>query len=81
MTILVCGLGLSVFAGCQKTWRGSAVQPNPIANPNDTLRQSEEIVIVTGDMDLNAPRPATVFLRNNHVECVNVVKCGHRKVH
>jgi hypothetical protein len=32
------------------------VQPNPLAQPTETLRDSEEITIVTGDMELNVPR-------------------------
>lgn len=41
--------------GCTRTWSGKAVQPNPLSAPLETLRVSEEIVIVTGDMDLLAP--------------------------
>src|SRR5204862_3990802 len=32
-------------------------QPNPLANPGETLRQSEKVTIVTGDMELDAPAP------------------------
>lgn len=45
-----------VAGGCHKTHHGKATQPNPLASPNETLRKSEEIVIVTGDMELKAPR-------------------------
>ncbi|MCG8422011.1 MAG: hypothetical protein MJE77_29160 [Proteobacteria bacterium] len=41
--------------GCSRTFRGNVVQPNPLVAPNDTLRDSEEILIVTGDMELNLP--------------------------
>jgi len=34
------------------------VQPNPLAHPTETLRTSEKITIVTGDMDLDQPAPA-----------------------
>lgn len=43
-------------AACAKTMTGKATQPNPLSYPNETLRISEEIVIVSGDMDLYAPR-------------------------
>lgn len=42
-------------AGCARTFHGTAVQPNPVAHPTETLRESETIKIVTGDMDLNQP--------------------------
>lgn len=42
-------------AGCSRTFQGTAVQPNPIAHPTETLRESETIKIVTGDMELNQP--------------------------
>ncbi|MCA9674744.1 MAG: hypothetical protein H6709_15400 [Kofleriaceae bacterium] len=32
------------------------VQPNPLVHPTETLRDSEEVVIVTGDMELNLPK-------------------------
>ncbi len=43
--------------GCTRTFHGQAVEPNPIAHPEETLRSSERITIVTGDMELSAPRP------------------------
>jgi hypothetical protein len=51
---LILGLGL-LAGGCTRTFKGKVVQPNPLANPTETLRQSEKIVIVTGDMELEAP--------------------------
>lgn len=52
-------VGLLVAAvlvtGCTRTWSREAVQPNPLAHPQDTLRTSEKVTIVTGDMDLSAP--------------------------
>jgi hypothetical protein len=49
--LLVAGL----VGGCTRTWEREAVQPNPLAHPEDTLRVSEKVTIVTGDMDLTAP--------------------------
>ncbi|HEY5945429.1 MAG TPA: hypothetical protein VIV40_08055 [Kofleriaceae bacterium] len=46
------------LAGCSRTFKGVAVQPNPVANQAETLRVSEPITIVRGDMDLEAPAPA-----------------------
>lgn len=46
-----------VVAGCARTFKGEATQPNPLADPTETLRQSEKITIVTGDMELSAPAP------------------------
>jgi hypothetical protein len=47
-----------VAGGCTKTWHGTATQPNPLKHPTETLRDSEPIVIITGDMELRVPRPA-----------------------
>jgi len=41
--------------GCTRTFRAEAVQPNPMAMPTETLRSSEKVTIVTGDMELEAP--------------------------
>ncbi|HSD86407.1 MAG TPA: hypothetical protein VLB44_02795, partial [Kofleriaceae bacterium] len=38
-----------------RTFKGVAVQPNPLANQNETLRSSEKITIVRGDMELEMP--------------------------
>jgi hypothetical protein len=51
LTILVLG-GL---VGCTRTFRAETVQPNPMATPTETLRNSEKLTIVTGDMELEAP--------------------------
>lgn len=53
-------IGLLAFApvltiGCKKTFRGSVSQPNPLESPTETLRTSENITIVTGDMELRMP--------------------------
>ena len=50
-------LGVTVV-GCTRTFTGEAVQPNPLAQPTETLRISEPIRIVRGDMDLEAPDEA-----------------------
>jgi hypothetical protein len=41
--------------GCSRTFRAEAVQPNPLALPTETLRISEKVTIITGDMELEAP--------------------------
>jgi hypothetical protein len=50
--VLLAGL---VAGGCTRTFRTSTTQPNPLADPHETLRQSEKLTIVTGDMELDAP--------------------------
>jgi hypothetical protein len=52
---LVFVVALSVPA-CSRTFSGEVVQPNPLAQPTETLRDSEEVLIITGDMELEAPR-------------------------
>jgi hypothetical protein len=41
--------------GCTKTFEASVRQPNPLAHPSETLQTSEELVILTGDMELRVP--------------------------
>jgi len=48
--------GLAAVSGCSRTFQSSVTQPNPLAQPLETLRESEELYIVTGDMELNVPR-------------------------
>ena len=48
-------VALAASAGCTRVFRGKATQPNPLSKPNETLRQSEQIVIITGDMELEMP--------------------------
>ncbi|HUS31590.1 MAG TPA: hypothetical protein VMZ53_23955 [Kofleriaceae bacterium] len=43
------------LVGCTRTFKAVAVQPNPLANQNETLRTSEKITIVRGDMELEMP--------------------------
>jgi hypothetical protein len=58
MTLLRAGLAVVVAVaglGCARTFRAEAVQPNPLELPAETLRRSEKITIITGDMELDAP--------------------------
>lgn len=52
-------IGVIAAAGCSRTFHGTKIQPNPLANPNETLRQSEKITIIRGDMELEAPDEAS----------------------
>jgi hypothetical protein len=49
---------IALVAGCTRTFHGTAVQPNPLVQPNETLRESETITIVRGDMELEMPDDA-----------------------
>src|SRR5262249_39773752 len=55
--IFVLAVLFILATGCGRTFRGHATQPNPLAKPTETLRQSEKITIVTGDMELHTPAP------------------------
>jgi hypothetical protein len=55
--IFLLAVSFILATGCARTFRGHATQPNPLARPTETLRQSEKITIVTGDMELNTPAP------------------------
>jgi len=44
-----------VTGACSRTFKGSATQPNPLSQPLETLRTSEEVLIITGDKDLTYP--------------------------
>ena len=52
---LVALTGLAA-GGCHKTFSASVNQPNPLLSPLGTLRETEELTIVTGDMELSHPR-------------------------
>jgi hypothetical protein len=41
--------------GCTRTFNASVTQPNPLAQPLETLRESASVTIVTGDMELSVP--------------------------
>lgn len=43
-------------AGCARTFAAEVRQPNPLDAANETLRESEPVIIVTGDMELEQPR-------------------------
>ena len=75
-------VALTAAAGCTKTFRGHVTQPNPLLTPLETLRVSEPVVIVTGDMELNVPRDmqarpgpgqprAGVLLKNQRYPLIN----------
>jgi hypothetical protein len=53
--IVVGGLTVGGLTGCSRTFRAETVQPNPMALPTETLRNSRKVTIITGDMELNAP--------------------------
>jgi hypothetical protein len=46
---------MAATGGCSRTFRSAVTQPNPLVQPLETLRESEVVVIITGDMDLNLP--------------------------
>jgi hypothetical protein len=65
-----------VVAGCGRTFQGTAVQPNPVAHPTETLRNSEPIRIVTGDMELEepdtpAPTQSAAIVHNHRYPLIN----------
>lgn len=55
VTVAAIALAAAGAAGCSRTFRGNATQPNPLAKPTETLRNSEKITIITGDMELSTP--------------------------
>jgi hypothetical protein len=70
LRIVVAIAALAGAGACSRTFKGHAVQPNPLVNQNETLRESEKITIVRGDMDLlepDAARPSQrATLVHNH---------------
>jgi hypothetical protein len=69
-------LAMVAMAGCTRTFEKEAVQPNPLAHPTETLRTSEPITIVTGDMELEQPDPASGYyssspIHNHHYPLFN----------
>lgn len=69
-------LGVLAAVGCSRTFQGKAIQPNPLAKPTETLRNSEKITIIRGDMELEAPDEAAPtqrasVLHNHHYPLVN----------
>jgi hypothetical protein len=63
-------LAAPALGGCGRTFRGEAVQPNPMTAPTEVSPISEKITIVTGDMELEEPYAAEPSKRatvaNNH---------------
>lgn len=55
VALLASGL-VTTGTACTRTFSAEVVQPNPLAQPTETLRDSEEITIVTGDMELEVPQ-------------------------
>ncbi len=77
LAALVAALALLGAGACTRTFKGEVVQPNPLTQPTETLRDSEEVKIVTGDMELNVPRPPeksqrVAVLRHNRYPLNNV---------
>jgi hypothetical protein len=56
LLVALLAAGFSFTVACQKTFRGSVAQPNPLTEPNETSRISESITIETGDMELLMPK-------------------------
>ena len=54
----LCGLAAAAMAlgACHRTFSAKVSQPNPLSSPLDTLRDTEVLTIVTGDMELSHPR-------------------------
>lgn len=50
---LLCGVSATA---CGSTFYGTTKQPNPLSAPTEVDRESAKITIVTGDMELRAPR-------------------------
>ncbi|MEZ4401670.1 MAG: hypothetical protein R3B06_16710 [Kofleriaceae bacterium] len=57
-TSSLVALAAVAVLGCSRTFQAEVVQPNPLVKPTETLRDSEVVRIVTGDMELNVPREA-----------------------
>jgi hypothetical protein len=60
-SLLVGALVALAATGCHKTLTGHVEQPNPLRDPGETLRQSEPIVIQTGDVDLRVPEIGAAY--------------------
>lgn len=66
--LLIAGVAA---AGCARTFDAKVVQPNPLVQPSETLRESEKATIIIGDMDLEVPEQPgptrRVALLRNHL--------------
>jgi hypothetical protein len=60
---MVIALALVAGAGCARTFRAQVSQPNPLVHPTETLRDSEQVEIVTGDMELERPVATSSYER------------------
>ena len=72
--LVFAGVTAAASVGCTRTFSATVVQPNPLAKPTETLRDSEPVRIVTGDMELNVPREAeqrVSVLRNKRYPLIN----------
>src|SRR5688500_4521631 len=56
LALALTGAALLVSTACTRTFRASVLRPDPLAEPTATLRDSEKVTIVTGDMELNVPK-------------------------
>jgi hypothetical protein len=54
--LVLAVVAAGAVAACAPTFRGAVTQPNPVAAPTETLRTSEAIDVITGDMDLAVPQ-------------------------
>jgi hypothetical protein len=63
----LCGLAVAAMAlgACHRTFSAKVSQPNPLSSPLDTLRVTEVLTIVTGDMELSHPRQSRVEGRDS----------------
>jgi hypothetical protein len=63
----LCGLAALAmsFGACHRTFSAKVSQPNPLLSPLDTLRDTEVLTIVTGDMELSHPRTSRVEGRDS----------------
>src|SRR5262245_57029980 len=55
--VLLASAAAAALSACSPIFRGAVTQPNPVAEPTETLRTSEVVDVVTGDMDLQVPAP------------------------
>jgi hypothetical protein len=70
-------VALLLVGGCTRTFKATAVQPNPLADANETLRTSEKITIVRGDMELEmpddpAPTQRASIIHNHRYPLLNI---------
>ncbi len=71
--VTLCVVGALFFAGCARTFQGSVNQPNPLVDPREVSRASEEVVITTGDMELRqeVSKSATGLAQSERVALTN----------